>query len=32
MSKNMKIAIWVAIIGGGIGYFFLYGELVNLMR
>jgi len=32
MSKTMKIAIWVAIIGGGIGYFFLYGELVNLMR
>jgi hypothetical protein len=32
MSKIMKIAIWVAIIGGGIGYFFLYGVVVDLMR
>jgi len=32
MSKIMMIAIWVAIIGGGIGFFFLYGVLADLMR
>ena len=30
--ENNSSVVWVAIIGGGIGYFFLYGELVNLMR
>jgi len=28
----MTIAIWVAIIGGGIGFFFLHGVVADLMR
>jgi hypothetical protein len=32
MSKIKTIDIWVSIIGGGIGFFFLYGKLAELMR
>jgi hypothetical protein len=32
MSKIKTIAIWVAIIGGGIGFFLFSFELAELMR
>lgn len=32
MSRNKKIAIWVGIIGGGLGYYFAYGYIADMMR
>ena len=32
MSRAKQIAAWVAIIGGGIGFFFLSIELAEVMR
>ena len=32
MAKKQTIAIWVAIIGGGVGFFFAYGYAAELMR
>ena len=32
MDKKQTIAIWTAIIGGGIAFFFLYGIAAELMR
>jgi len=32
MTKIKNIAIWVAILGGGIAFYFLYGKVVDLMR
>jgi len=32
MPTKKNIAIWVAILGGGIAFFFLYGMIVDLMR
>jgi len=32
MTKLKNIAIWIGIIGGGIGFFFLYGYVADLMR
>lgn len=32
MSKIRTILAWVAIIGGGIAFYFLYGYVADLMR
>ena len=32
MSKIKQIAAWIAIIGGGIGFFFLSQALTEVMR
>lgn len=32
MPNKKNVAIWAAIIGGGIAFFFLYGYLADLMR
>jgi len=32
MPSPKNIAIWMAIIGGGIGFFFFYGIAAELMR
>ena len=32
MSKPKQIAAWVAIIGGGVGFFFFSQFLVDFMR
>ena len=32
VASAKNIAIWVGIIGGGIGFFFFYGFVAELMR
>jgi len=32
LPSTKNIAIWVAILGGGIGFFLFYGVAVDLMR
>lgn len=32
MLTKKNIAIWIGIIGGGIGFFFFYGYAAELMR
>jgi hypothetical protein len=32
MPKSKDIAIWIGILGGGIGFFFFYGVIAELMR
>lgn len=32
MSKIKTAAAWIAILGGGIGFFFFYGYVAELMR
>ena len=32
MASAKNIAIWVAIIGGGIGFYFFYGIAAEFMR
>jgi hypothetical protein len=32
MSKAKQIAVWVGIIGGGIGFFFFSIEMAEFMR
>jgi hypothetical protein len=32
MTRIEKILAWIGIIGGGIGFFFLYGYIADLMR
>jgi len=32
MSTLKKLLAWIAIIGGGVGFFFQYGYLVEFMR
>lgn len=32
MSKIKQLVAWVAIIGGGIGFFFLSIEMAEIMR
>jgi hypothetical protein len=32
MSKNKQIIAWMAIIGGGIGFFFFSIEMAEFMR
>ena len=32
MSKIKQLVVWVAIIGGGIGFFFFSIEMAEIMR
>ncbi len=32
ISRNKRIAIWTAIIGGGLAYYLAYGHIADLMR
>jgi hypothetical protein len=32
MPKRKDVAIWIAILGGGIGFFLFYGVVAELMR
>jgi hypothetical protein len=32
MPKRKDIAIWIGILGGGIGFFLFYGVAAELMR
>ena len=32
MYTRKDVAIWIAILGGGIGFFLFYGVAVDLMR
>lgn len=32
MSRAKRVAAWVAIIGGGIAFYFFYGYAADLMR
>ena len=32
MYTRKDVAIWIAILGGGIGFFLFYGIAVDLMR
>lgn len=32
VNKNKQIVIWVAIIGGGLAYYFAYGHIADMMR
>jgi hypothetical protein len=32
MPKRKDIALWIAILGGGIGLFFFYGIAADMMR
>jgi len=32
MPKRKDVAIWIAILGGGVGFFLFYGLAAELMR
>jgi hypothetical protein len=32
MPKRKDVAIWIGILGGGIGFFFFYDVMVEIMR
>ncbi len=32
MNKAKRAAAWVGILGGGIGFYFFYGYIAELMR
>tara|TARA_Y100000590_G_scaffold222766_1_gene252095 strand:- start:259 stop:366 length:108 start_codon:yes stop_codon:yes gene_type:complete len=32
MAKRKDVAIWIAILAGGIGFFLFYGVAAELMR